>query len=82
MHYGQLANSEFSPDKRITISVKNIRAVNISVTNTNFRFTCPLIVNFVEDASDDEDQVVIVATQPLIWLRLINFQGEVIVLSY
>ena len=61
-----------SPDKRITIPLQNIRAVNLSVTNTNFPFTCPLIVTFVEDASDDEDQVVIVVRQPLIWLRHIN----------
>ena len=31
---------------------------------------------------DDEDQAVIVVRQPLIWLRLINFKGKVIVLSY
>ena len=71
----------FSPEKRIAISVQNIRAVNISVTDTNFKFSCPLIVNFVEDAPDDEDQAVIVVRQPLIWLRLINFQGKVIVLK-
>ena len=72
----------FSPEKRIAISVQNIRAVNISVTDTNFKFSCPLIVNFVEDAPDDEDPAVIVVRQPLIWLRLINFKGKVIVLSY
>ena len=61
-----------SPDKRITIPLKNIRGVNISVTDTSFEVICPLIVNFVEDASDDEDQVVIVVRQPLIWMRIIN----------
>ena len=61
-----------SPDKRITIPLQNIRGVNISVTDTNFQLSCPLIVNFVEDASDDEDQVVIVVRAPLIWMRIIN----------
>ena len=61
-----------SPDKRITIPVQNIRSVNISVTKTDFRFTSPLIVDFVEDGSDDEDQVVIAVRQPLTWLRLIS----------
>ena len=83
---GRIEGSElsalFSPDKRIAISVQNILAVNISVTDTKFEFSCPLIVNFVEDAPDDEDQAVIVVRQPLIWLRLINFKGMVIVLSY
>ncbi|KAK2550900.1 hypothetical protein P5673_028270, partial [Acropora cervicornis] len=49
-----------SPDKRISIPLQNIRAVNISVTDVNFQIICPFIINFVEDASDDEDQVVIV----------------------
>ena len=60
------------PDKRITIPLRNIRAVCKRMQSGSSQKNLFLVVDFVNDVSGIEDQVVIAIREPDHWIRLIN----------